>query len=235
MNTRRLDPQKVVERDRIASFLKRKHNFARTHFDDEIGQVVNRIAVNRLRDNSLVFVHRDIADDDKSGSGFCFKFLDPLRPFTGTQHQQPPLEPLAADQRPKHRPASRQIHKRQYHRVQRVRPPKRHPRHCKRHHRLKNYPERHRHQQPRNRKPERLQRVRSVNTNRHRRDLNRQRKGKQLAEAVADIIDMHPDLVGSNDPCGFRRRHQQEKIDQRQKQHRIRNIMFEEPDHKSMF
>jgi hypothetical protein len=56
-----------------------------------------------------------------------------------------------------------------------------------------------------------------------------------LTEAVADIIDMHTDLVRPDDPRGLSCNDQKAKIDYREKQHRIRYVMFEKPDHVGIF
>jgi hypothetical protein len=61
-----LDPQQILERQRIAPLLQRQHHFADAQVLDEAGEVVDRAARDRFLDNRLAIAHADVADDDEA-------------------------------------------------------------------------------------------------------------------------------------------------------------------------
>ena len=63
--------------------------------------------------------------------------------------------------------------------------------------------------------------------------MDRGGKSEQLPEPVADIIDMHTDLVRPDHPRRFGCHDKQTKVDYREKQNRVGNIMFEKSDHRA--
>jgi hypothetical protein len=167
----------------------------------------------------------------KPDPGFRLQILDPLRAAACAEHEQASLEAFSADQAAQDSAAGGEENEGEDHRVQRVGPPKGQPRKGKGHNRLEDNPQRHRHQQARNRKAERLQRIGSINPHGHAGHMDRGRKSEQLPEPVTDIIDMHPDLVRPDHPRRFGCHDKQTKVDYREKQNRVGNIMFEKPDH----
>ena len=89
MDPRRLDPQQILERQGIAPFLQRQHDLTDPQVFNKPRQIVDGVAVDRLFDHRLIFVHADVADDGKAAFGPLPQCPQPLGARPCPQHQHP--------------------------------------------------------------------------------------------------------------------------------------------------
>ncbi len=119
----RLDPQQILERQRVAPFLQRQHHFADPEILNIARQVADRIAVDRLDHHGCRTAHADIADDRKSRFGLFAQFAQSLGPSACPQDENAPPEGCRAKKAAKQQPDQDQRTHREEHRVEQVRPP----------------------------------------------------------------------------------------------------------------
>ncbi len=73
--------------------------------------------------------------------------------------------------------------------------------------------------------------VRPIDADRDHREFKAGDEAQHLGDAGDDRVDRHADLLRAVDPAEFGGTEQQHHVEQRQQQHRIGDIMFEQADH----
>ena len=231
MDAGRLDPQQVFEWQRIAPLLQRQHDFADAEVFDIAGKIVDRVAVDCFLDHRRAVAHADEADDDEARLHPFAQLAQPLRTVARAQHQNAPAEDGGAQQSAEQDADEHQQRHRDEHRVEQVGPPQGAARQHEIDDRKRDDAEADRHQQPRSGIAHRAQRIRAIDPDRNHRGLYEARKDQQRHPAIGHLAAVNTDLVRPHRPAKFARRQQQDKIEQCQQEHRVRNVEFEQADH----
>ena len=188
LDARRLDPQQVVERQRVAPLLHRQHHLARAQREQMIGQAGELGAVDGRGDRAGAVVHADEADHREAGAARGGQRLDPRRPgpapSTSTRRfsRSPPSRSLSAIR------ASDHAEQGEPHRVEQARPPEADRREDEEDEAQQDDAEHHRDQQPGDGEAQRLQRVHRIDADRDHRDLQRARR-RRAGSAAAPLRD----------------------------------------------
>jgi len=88
----RLDPQQILEGQRIAALFQRQHHFTDAEILDEARKIVNRGTGDGFLDDGSRVGHRNVADDDKARFGPLAQITQPLRAVSGAKHHHPPTK-----------------------------------------------------------------------------------------------------------------------------------------------
>ena len=226
-----LDPQQVLQRQRIAAFLQRKHHFGHPEVLDEPPKIMDRRTRDRFFDNALVVAHRDIGDDGKSGLGLVAKLAQTLRPVARAQHHHPAAKGRGTEKAGQQQAVGDQHEDGETHGVEEGRAPEEVARDDEVDHRQRDDAKADRHQHPRARKAQGSQGIRPVDPDRDHRQPDDHRGAGQRDPAVAETVEIHPDLSGAKLPCQLACQHQQAQIEQAEQQHGVRDIVLEQADH----
>ncbi len=226
-----LDPQQVLERQRVAPLLEREHDFAGVEHHDMVGEIVDRIAGDRLGDHPIGLAHRDIADHDEARAGGLGEILEALRPRAGAEHDDAALERLAAQRLAEQDAQSDQRGDRAAHRVEQVRAPEADLGDQEIEHAQADHAQRDRHDQPRHRIAQRLERIGTIDADCDHRDLEEQRVADELRPALLHQRQADAELMGAQHPAELARHRQQQDVEKAEQQHRVGHVMLEQPDH----
>ena len=227
-----LDPQEIVERQRVAPLLQRQHDLARVQREQMIGQAPDVVAVDRGGHGRGAVVHADEADHGEARAARGGQRLDPRRPRAGAEHQHAPLQPLAAERRLQRGTGDDQCNQRDPHRVEQAGAPEADRREDEEDHRQCEDAERDRDQQAGGGEADRLQSGHRIDPDRDHRCLQRAGEGEQVRQPGHLGIDLAAELPQAQRPARFGGEDQQGEVDHAEQQHRIGHIMFEQPDHR---
>ncbi len=232
MDARRLDAQQVRHRNGVPPFFQGKHDLAGIQAHDEIGQIIDGVAVNGFGNYLLAIVHCNIADHQKSRSAAAFQLADAIGAIACPQHHQPSLECFTAQHRPQQQTDQQQHRNRQPHRVKRIGPPQGDGWQQKIENGQENDAQRYSHKQPGQCKSDRLERFRAIDPYSDHRGLNGKGEAQEWCQARGHRLYIHADLMRTQYPASFGRSDQEQEIQQPQQKYRMRYIMFEQPDHR---
>ena len=230
-----LDPQQVLERERVAPFLQRKHHFARVEQHDVLGQVVDRLAADRLGHHRLGVSHADIADHDKGSPRRARQCLQPRGTGAGAQHHHPPLEDVASERPAEQDPEHQQQDDGEPHRVEQVGAPEGDRGDQEEQRRQRDRAQRNGNDQPGGGKAQRLERLRPIDADRDHREFQGRGEAQQFGNARLDRLCDHADLPGAHDPAQLRRHQQQREVQHPEQQHGMGYVVLEQPDHDARF
>ena len=228
---RRLDPQQIGERQRVAPLLKRENDLAGANPFKVTGKILDGGAVDGTVDRARAVVHANKANDREAGIRPPRERLDPRRARTRSEHQHAAPEAGPAKPVAKRSPDRDHRGKREAGGVEQARSPEGHWRKGGEEKAEQYDAKRGRDDDPRSRKAHRVVRLRAINPDGHHRALQRRCEGDHVRNPVRDRAARDPDLPEPQGPARLGAGEQQGEIDRPQQQHRIGHIMFEQPDH----